>query len=202
MAGEAPRPEFEIHGGGLDLRFPHHENELAQSGRAAIRSRDLAAQRDARARRREDVEVARERGHAAERARHVGARDAAALPHERALAEAGGLHDESLESVRTQLAGFREALALPVRAAADWEQLEAVLEDDFNTPAALALLHVWASRGARDELGAGLDLFGLQTEFEVPAEIEAARAARGGARGEGLGGAMRRATRSRRPAGR
>jgi len=24
-------PEFDIHGGGLDLRFPHHENELAQS---------------------------------------------------------------------------------------------------------------------------------------------------------------------------
>jgi cysteinyl-tRNA synthetase len=25
-------PAFDIHGGGLDLRFPHHENELAQSG--------------------------------------------------------------------------------------------------------------------------------------------------------------------------
>jgi cysteinyl-tRNA synthetase len=24
-------PHFDIHGGGLDLRFPHHENELAQS---------------------------------------------------------------------------------------------------------------------------------------------------------------------------
>ena len=24
-------PEFDIHGGGIDLRFPHHENELAQS---------------------------------------------------------------------------------------------------------------------------------------------------------------------------
>ena len=24
-------PVFDIHGGGLDLRFPHHENELAQS---------------------------------------------------------------------------------------------------------------------------------------------------------------------------
>ncbi len=26
--------QFDIHGGGLDLRFPHHENELAQSGAA------------------------------------------------------------------------------------------------------------------------------------------------------------------------
>ncbi|HWD62817.1 MAG TPA: cysteine--tRNA ligase [Humibacter sp.] len=27
-------PRFDIHGGGLDLRFPHHENELAQSAAA------------------------------------------------------------------------------------------------------------------------------------------------------------------------
>jgi cysteinyl-tRNA synthetase len=27
-------PSFDIHGGGLDLRFPHHENELAQSAAA------------------------------------------------------------------------------------------------------------------------------------------------------------------------
>lgn len=28
--------EFDIHGGGLDLRFPHHENELAQSTSAGV----------------------------------------------------------------------------------------------------------------------------------------------------------------------
>ncbi|HSL63298.1 MAG TPA: cysteine--tRNA ligase, partial [Gaiellaceae bacterium] len=31
MAEDLLGPAFEIHGGGLDLRFPHHENELAQS---------------------------------------------------------------------------------------------------------------------------------------------------------------------------
>ena len=31
MAEKLLGPVFEIHGGGLDLRFPHHENELAQS---------------------------------------------------------------------------------------------------------------------------------------------------------------------------
>ena len=31
MAEKHLGAEFEIHGGGLDLRFPHHENELAQS---------------------------------------------------------------------------------------------------------------------------------------------------------------------------
>lgn len=31
MARRYLGPDFDIHGGGLDLRFPHHENELAQS---------------------------------------------------------------------------------------------------------------------------------------------------------------------------
>ena len=31
MAGKYLGPEFDIHGGGIDLQFPHHENELAQS---------------------------------------------------------------------------------------------------------------------------------------------------------------------------
>jgi len=37
MAAKYLGTEFDIHGGGLDLRFPHHENELAQS-RAAGQS--------------------------------------------------------------------------------------------------------------------------------------------------------------------
>jgi cysteinyl-tRNA synthetase len=36
MAGKYLGPAFDIHGGGLDLRFPHHENEQAQA-RAAGR---------------------------------------------------------------------------------------------------------------------------------------------------------------------
>ena len=31
MAEKFLGPAFEIHGGGLDLVFPHHENEIAQS---------------------------------------------------------------------------------------------------------------------------------------------------------------------------
>jgi cysteinyl-tRNA synthetase len=31
MATRYLGPEFDLHGGGIDLRFPHHENELAQS---------------------------------------------------------------------------------------------------------------------------------------------------------------------------
>ncbi|OMH37564.1 cysteine--tRNA ligase [Tersicoccus sp. Bi-70] len=37
MAGKYLGTEFDVHGGGLDLRFPHHENELAQSTAAGHR---------------------------------------------------------------------------------------------------------------------------------------------------------------------
>jgi cysteinyl-tRNA synthetase len=37
MAAKYLGDEFDIHGGGLDLRFPHHENELAQSKAAGRR---------------------------------------------------------------------------------------------------------------------------------------------------------------------
>ncbi|NDL58147.1 cysteine--tRNA ligase [Phytoactinopolyspora mesophila] len=37
MAAKYLGEEFDIHGGGLDLRFPHHENELAQSRAAGQR---------------------------------------------------------------------------------------------------------------------------------------------------------------------
>ena len=78
---------FDIHGGGSDLVFPHHENEIAQADRRRPRVRALlAAQRDAERRRREDVEVARQLHHARRRARAVrparvpAARAADALP--------------------------------------------------------------------------------------------------------------------------
>ena len=53
---------FDIHGGGIDLVFPHHENEVAQSLlRLPYRAhgRDLDAQRLPAGRRREDVEESR-----------------------------------------------------------------------------------------------------------------------------------------------
>ena len=53
---------FDIHGGGQDLQFPHHENEIAQSeGANGEPLRQLLdAQRLRARRRREDVEVARQ----------------------------------------------------------------------------------------------------------------------------------------------
>ena len=83
MAEDAFGPVFEIHGGGLDLVFPHHENELAQSlalghDFARIWMHNGLLTR----RRREDVQVARQRHDDPRGHRRVGPRgraDAAAL---------------------------------------------------------------------------------------------------------------------------
>ena len=64
-------PHFDIHGGGMDLKFPHHENEIAQTcGGLRLEVREpLDAQRLRARRRREDVEVARQLLHGARSAR-------------------------------------------------------------------------------------------------------------------------------------
>ena len=55
--------EFDIHGGGIDLIFPHHENERAQSlaPRPGTFARVLDAQRLHQLRRRQDLQVGRSR---------------------------------------------------------------------------------------------------------------------------------------------
>ena len=62
-----PEPQhFDIHGGGIDLVFPHHENEIAQSCCAfgsAAHGQCLDAQRLPAGRRREDVEEPRQFRH-------------------------------------------------------------------------------------------------------------------------------------------
>ena len=59
MASKYLGEEFDIHGGGLDLRFPHHENELAQSQAAGQRFAPLLdAQRAGDHRWGEDEQVA------------------------------------------------------------------------------------------------------------------------------------------------
>jgi cysteinyl-tRNA synthetase len=68
------------------------------------------------------------------------------------------------------------------------EELVRVLDDDFNTPEALALFHDWRTRGEAASLRWGLELFGLgglAEPVEVPPVLvalaerrEAARASR------------------------
>ena len=69
--------------------------------------------------------------------------------------------EETMTAATVQVESLRNALRGATRAVADWEELGAVLDDDFNTPAALAVFHRWAREGALDELRRGLAIFGL-----------------------------------------
>ena len=98
---------------------------------------------------------------------------------------------------------LRNAFTLAAGAADDvaaGQAFAAALEDDFDTPAALAVLHDWASAGQLELLERGLALFGLGSlavREEAPAEVrelaERRAEARVGARFRDVRPAARRA---------
>jgi cysteinyl-tRNA synthetase len=172
-------PVFEIHGGGLDLIFPHHENELAQSRGAGREFAKIWMHNgmlemggaDMHKSLGNDVSL-----HAALNA----------WGPETLLLFFMGAHwhssidfsDSALESARAQAGRFREAFGGPGVAApeGEWEQLVAVLDDDFNTAEALALLHKWRSAGYLDLLRRALAVFGLESltlQREAPPDVVA-----------------------------
>jgi cysteinyl-tRNA synthetase len=166
MAEEAYGPAFEIHGGGLDLVFPHHENEVAQSHALG---RPFAS-------------IWTHNGMLRFTGRKMSKSSGAVTTIREALDEWGRETilvffltaswrkpiDFSEETMR-QAAARRDTLrnAFTREAAptdeARWAELVAALDDDFDTPAALAVLHEWAGDGQLDLLRRGLDLFGLGT---------------------------------------
>jgi cysteinyl-tRNA synthetase len=82
--------------------------------------------------------------------------------------------EETMTAARAQAETLRNALRGETRITGDWEAFVEALEDDFNTPAALALLHEWARTGALDELRRGLGIFGLEAlaaADEAPAAV-------------------------------
>jgi cysteinyl-tRNA synthetase len=168
---------FEIHGGGLDLKFPHHENEIAQS---------------------------RALGHDFARAwMHNGMLSFAGAEMHKSLGNDVSLKDaldrwgrenvlvffmtghwrkpldyseETLAQAKAQADTFRNFF-LDTPAAGEpqeQERLAEVLDDDFNTPDALALFHEWRGRGLAADVRAGLDVFGLASlaaAEDAPAEL-------------------------------
>src|SRR6478735_4004293 len=177
MAEELLGPVFEIHGGGIDLVFPHHENELAQS-----------------------------RGAGNEFARmwmHNGLLELTGEKMSKSLGNIVSLQDALEKWGRETIllffmtAQWRKPIdfsdELMAQAAAQAEtfrnyfvgleyepeelerdELARVLDDDFNTPEALALFHDWRGRARTASLRWGLELFGLAALAEAvvaPAEL-------------------------------
>ena len=184
-------PEFELHGGGLDLRFPHHENEIAQSQGAGRRFAHLWAHNGML--QLDEEKMSKSEGNI------VSLRDVLdAYGPEAILVFFLSGHwrgpldysDEAMEAARAQAESFKQAFRVAhwEEQAPGWEAFAAALEDDFNTPAALAILHEWRSKGHLDLLSRGLSIFGLSVPTDVgpiPAAVreladvrEAARASR------------------------
>jgi cysteinyl-tRNA synthetase len=174
MAEKFLGPAFEIHGGGLDLIFPHHENEVAQSRGAG----------------REFARMWMHNG----MLQFVGEKMSKSLGNVVTLREAldswsretvlvyflGGhwrkpldYSDDAMEQAAAQAESFRNVFRSESEAVGDWEPFAAALEDDFNTPEALAVMHGWRDH---ELLRRGLEVFGLESLAEsepAPAELEA-----------------------------
>jgi cysteinyl-tRNA synthetase len=162
MAEELLGPVFEIHGGGLDLVFPHHENELAQSRALGHEFAHVWVHNGML--RFTGAKMSKSEGNV------VTIHDAIERWGREAFllflltghwSKPIEFSDETMAQAGAQLETFRNALLADAATPADWAELEAVLDDDFNTPDALAVLHRWRAAGAVDELARGLALFGI-----------------------------------------
>jgi len=145
--------EFDIHGGGLDLRFPHHENELAQStaaGDAFARHwlhNGLVAV--------EGQKMSKSLGNSVfaaellEAARPVVVRYFLSAAHYRSTID---YHDGALEEAEAALDRVETFLARAERRLAGTrfagagsrvvpDAFGAAMDDDLNVPQALAVLH-------------------------------------------------------------
>jgi cysteinyl-tRNA synthetase len=188
MAEKFLGPEFELHGGGNDLRFPHHENELAQS-RAADRpyariwthNGMLELDEEKMSKSVGNIRTLRE-------ALDIWGRDALLVYF------LGGqwrkpidFSPDAMEGAQARAERFRDVFRAPSEPAPGdaWGRFAAALDDDFNTPEALAIMHEWRDH---DLLRRGLEVFGLENlaeSEEAPAEVHELAARRAAARGNG-----------------
>jgi cysteinyl-tRNA synthetase len=166
-------PVFEIHGGGLDLMFPHHENEIAQSRGAC----------------REFARLWMHNGILQFGGEKMSKSLGNVVSLREALDEWGretllmlflGAHwrkpmdytDETLAAAKARADGFREVFRNPSEPGGSWDGLVAALDDDFNTPDALAVMHEWRDH---ELLRRGLEIFGVGSLAEqepAPSELD------------------------------
>jgi cysteinyl-tRNA synthetase len=195
MAEDVFGPVFEIHGGGLDLVFPHHENELAQSlalghefARIWMHNGMIGGV--------DGEKMSKSLGNdiSLRNVLDTWGREVVLLfflgAHWRKPVEFG---DDVLVQAKAQADAFRNFFVdeRPGDEAGEStleEELAAVLDEDFNTPEALALFHAWRDREERTSLRWALGLFGLGSLAEVeqpPSELAELAARRREARRAG-----------------
>jgi cysteinyl-tRNA synthetase len=178
MAEEAFGPVFEIHGGGLDLVFPHHENELAQSRALGHEFARIWTHNGMLEFGGEKMSKSLGNDVSLRNVLDTWGREVVLLffmtGHWRKPID---FTDETLAQAKAQWTTFLNAMLLQDSTAVaveEWDRLVAVLDDDFNTPEALALMHDWRRSGRYGELGRALSLFGLVTRrAEAPRKIVA-----------------------------
>ena len=172
MAEDAFGPVFEIHGGGLDLVFPHHENELAQSLALGHDFARIWMHNGLLTRSGEKMSKSLGNDMTIRGVVDTWGREVALM-----LLLSGqwrkplDFNQGTLEQSAAQLETFRNVFRSPSAPIGDWAELEAALDDDFNTPEALAVMHGW---GDHELLRRAFGIFGLESIGEVeeaPAEV-------------------------------
>jgi cysteinyl-tRNA synthetase len=141
-------PEFDIHGGGTDLVFPHHENEMTQSRAAGHDFAgfwlhngmvDLGGEKMAKSVGNViDVGAVQERG-----IRPVELRYYMLAPHYRARIEFSWGALEEAATAYQRIEGFlqRASELADIPPSVVCAEFEAAMNDDLNTSAALAAIH-------------------------------------------------------------
>jgi cysteinyl-tRNA synthetase len=174
MAEKYLGPEFEIHGGGLDLRFPHHENELAQSSALGHRFAQVWMHNGMLELDAEKMSKSLGNVVTLRNVLDTWGREALLVFHLTGhWSKPIDFSDETMEAATARAERFRDVFRGLSEPAPDgaWGRFAAALDDDFNTPAALAVMHEWRDH---ELLRRALGIFGLESlaeEDEAPAEV-------------------------------
>ena len=175
MAEAAFGPAFEIHGGGLDLVFPHHENELAQSRALGHEFAKLWMHNGMLEFSGEKMSKSLGNDVSLRNVLDTWGRETALMfflsAHWRSPVD---FDDGTLAQAKAQVDTFRNFFLEGDEGEEEGEpileaELADVLDDDFNTPEALALFHDWRAREEAASLRWGLGLFGLGSVAETAA---------------------------------
>src|SRR5712691_5914463 len=203
MAEELLGPVFEIHGGGLDLVFPHHENELAQSRALGHEFARIWTHNGMLEFGGEKMSKSLGNDVSLRNVLDTWGREVVLVffmtGHWRKPIE---FTDDTLQQAKAQWEGFEGAyrVANSKPQPGEWHRLVHALDDEFNTVEALSVLHDWRSRGYWYLLDQGLELFGLRlpplpgSDVDVEGlrrEREEARAAKDWGRADELRGRIR-----------